>query len=711
MFGLTKKNPCTCTINEKNDYTSLYCGTCRTIGTFYGNMSRCFLNSDIVFLAGIVRDSADLENNDNIFCKGQCFTLPEKFDIPEYLEFAAYANVVLAQINFEDKVIDEAKIQYRILKWLHGRKLNKRKVDLADFNNLMNEQVRREKFSVADLKKTLSEKLYYYSEVTEQMMELVLDKFSFGNNRDLVTVFKKFCRLLYILDALEDFEEDFKNNRFNALAVSLETNRLNSLQVETVVSHLFDLSSDIVKSLSFILKDDQRLEFYKNKLDYNLGFRLKKYIGLPEDSVSSGKYKPSFSQKWQLAQSYANNKYTNCSPSFSVSAKLKVKAYSGLLMVLPSPLWASQNIQQADCCTIIAILLGGACLSSCCDESQSGSTISNDGYDGDGYDRNGYDRDGYNKDGFDRHGFNRSGISIDTGSKFDKDGFDMLGWNQKGKNKYTNTKFDTDGYDRDGFNRDGWSSKSINKHTGSIYNGDGYDRDGYDRNGYDRDGFNRDGWSPEGINKHTGSIYNGVGYDRHGYDRHGYDRHGYDKDGYDKDGYDKSAFNRLGINKYTRTVFNANGYDREGYDIDGYDRNGYDREGIHKLTRNKFDEPGYDQKGCEKEDYNKLNEYEKVGSEEEKCGRCGGLVKILNDESFLMAFAAQFRGRQPQGVPDGLYHYLECNKCGFSGLCETANGYMKLQEGRMWINGRKVRRITNGEIIDFSSYLDNMYED
>ena len=59
MFGLMRVKKCGMSEAEKHFRRLHYCGTCKTIGSLYGQKSRLLLNHDTVFLAEILSSLSD----------------------------------------------------------------------------------------------------------------------------------------------------------------------------------------------------------------------------------------------------------------------------------------------------------------------------------------------------------------------------------------------------------------------------------------------------------------------------------------------------------------------------------------------------------------------------------------------------------------------------------------------------------------------------
>ena len=71
-----------------------YCGTCKSLGTLYGQRTRVLLNHDIVFLAELLLEYAGEPQWDYAYRSYNCFSLPKAgTDLPAALEYAATATV------------------------------------------------------------------------------------------------------------------------------------------------------------------------------------------------------------------------------------------------------------------------------------------------------------------------------------------------------------------------------------------------------------------------------------------------------------------------------------------------------------------------------------------------------------------------------------------------------------------------------------------
>ena len=80
-----------------------YCGTCKTLGSLYGQRSRLLLNHDTVFLAELLMEQSGQPEWGRAYRSFNCLTLPKSEGaMPLALQFAATAAVAIAHFHIAD---------------------------------------------------------------------------------------------------------------------------------------------------------------------------------------------------------------------------------------------------------------------------------------------------------------------------------------------------------------------------------------------------------------------------------------------------------------------------------------------------------------------------------------------------------------------------------------------------------------------------------
>lgn len=211
MFGLMRRAP-----------RLPYCGTCKTLGSLYGQRSRLLLNHDTVFLAELLMEQSGQPEWSRAYRSFNCLTLPKSEDaMPLALQFAATAAVTIAHFHIADHQVDSGRFRWRVA----GRyfsptyrraaaRLRRWKFPLDEMTGILATQTARE---------ARSESLADVAEPTAMATAMIFSHGARLVGRDdlaagMWRVGHGFGYLVYVLDAFEDRERDGKNGNFNPFA-------------------------------------------------------------------------------------------------------------------------------------------------------------------------------------------------------------------------------------------------------------------------------------------------------------------------------------------------------------------------------------------------------------------------------------------------------------------------------------------------------------
>ncbi len=273
MFGLMKACSCHKTSEEREVQRMHYCGTCKTIGRLYGQKSRLFLNYDAVFLGEVL---SDLQPSPISFAPAyvskNCLALPQARQIPWALEYAAAANVVLAQFKLLDHVADTGSRLLRIAVRAYSHEFELASQALARCNfpfkdlvaliSLQNEREREARPRMERL-----------SQPTAGATRLVFrhGAFSAGASSGVVDSMAdlghRFGEIAYLADAIQDQKKDTEKGEFNALSAtgmsSKSASRLLAKKQDEMIHLLYELPIT-----------DSRKREYASRLKTNLAPHL-----------------------------------------------------------------------------------------------------------------------------------------------------------------------------------------------------------------------------------------------------------------------------------------------------------------------------------------------------------------------------------------------------------------------------------------------------
>lgn len=322
MFGLMRAKKCGLSADEKNFRRLNYCGTCKTIGSLYSQRARFLLNHDTVFLAEILTSlsSENVEDREISYQSYNCLSLP-KDKMPIALQFAATANLILTKFKLADHISDEKKSRYHIADKAFSndfataeKLLNKWNFPLDEVKNILGQQekVESEKGSLDDFAKPTAETTAVFFREGIRIIE----------RDDLQqTVYKlgfAFGKLIYLLDAFEDYEKDIRQNKFNAfrVAFNLDEEKLSSKTRRKIKAILNELETEITGYIYNLPFSEDKKIIFSSRLNENLRKKLK--IDLPVIKAkkvcnAKPKAKQTFAERWNSAFATAKSLAKNYS--------------------------------------------------------------------------------------------------------------------------------------------------------------------------------------------------------------------------------------------------------------------------------------------------------------------------------------------------------------------------------------------------------------
>lgn len=312
MFGLMRAKKCGMSDEEKHFRRMNYCGTCKTIGSIYGQKSRLLLNYDTVFLAEILSALSDENVADwqKSYQSFNCLALP-KSEMPAALKFAATANIILTEFKLADHAADEKKRRYRLAQNAFTAEFQKAEklltawnFPLAQIKDILNSQVAREATATsldALAFPTAETTAVFFREGVRQIgkPELETQVFELGFN---------FGKLIYLIDAFEDYEKDFRRSQFNAFraAFDLSEEKLTTETKRKITQIFGAIEREIIEKINALPIADRQKTLFVSRLSQNLRGKLRTNLPVLQTAkVCAPKRKQTFSQRWQNANEKA----------------------------------------------------------------------------------------------------------------------------------------------------------------------------------------------------------------------------------------------------------------------------------------------------------------------------------------------------------------------------------------------------------------------
>lgn len=220
MFGYIQPLKCELKIREYDYYRAAYCGLCNSLRTRCGIKARFIVNYDFVFIALLLSYA---ENYKEKTSKKRCLICPSGRNCIQSSAYdkAADASVILTYLKLCDDIQDErfwkgllyARIPRMLLSGAYKRAVK----SLPDYNI----HAKRLYDELCELEKNKTPSIDETADKFALMLSCIVD----GNekkDRILKEVFYHIGRFVYIIDALDDFSEDFENGEYNPIAARFE---------------------------------------------------------------------------------------------------------------------------------------------------------------------------------------------------------------------------------------------------------------------------------------------------------------------------------------------------------------------------------------------------------------------------------------------------------------------------------------------------------
>ena len=246
MFGYVRINKMDLTFREYENYKGYYCGLCKYLKENHGEISRLGLNYDITFLIVIL--TAIYKPKPSIF-QERCVVSPfkkKKKIINEITEYAASMNVLLTYYKLEDNLLDDKGI-----KDIFAYNLYKNKLNLAHNKYPQKSKIIKEQMNL--LNKLEQEKEYNIDKVSNTFGEIMGEIFAYKTDKyeeDLRKIGFNIGKYIYILDAYEDLDEDYKKGRYNPFIEYINNKEELKQRVDRLISISLGLLASSIDNLN-----------------------------------------------------------------------------------------------------------------------------------------------------------------------------------------------------------------------------------------------------------------------------------------------------------------------------------------------------------------------------------------------------------------------------------------------------------------------------
>lgn len=279
MFGYIKPFKPELKVKEFDTYQAFYCGLCRQLGEAFGPFAKLTLSYDFTFLAMV---AVGLRQNFCGFGKARCMANPLKKKVCAVpcadLSFVASCAMILFYHKLRDNLCDSGfwkrLLYYPLLPFAAAarKKARKRFPEVDEiFSTMMTEQLALEKAKTSSVDRAAQPT----AEAMSKMLQLIAEDES--QKRILDRFGYLIGRWVYLMDALDDLEDDCRSHGYNPFLLRLGEVSPTDAQLAEIRQYGQGVLNITVAELgvTYELLEWQR---YKSILDNII------YLGLPQSA-------------------------------------------------------------------------------------------------------------------------------------------------------------------------------------------------------------------------------------------------------------------------------------------------------------------------------------------------------------------------------------------------------------------------------------------
>ena len=220
MYGYVRIHAPELRVREQEYYRAVYCGLCRTMGKCTGQCSRMTLSYDMTLFA-LVRLA--LTGTQPTFKRRRCLAHPTRkrpmAESCDELAFCACASAILMHYKVKDDLLDERGLKRTVATAASPFMASMRRRAVKRGYGDMDSGVYRSMKALSELEASrlpsADEPATLFGELMGSLLAYGLE----GNQAKLAyTVGLHVGRWVYLIDAADDYAEDMKYHRYNALA-------------------------------------------------------------------------------------------------------------------------------------------------------------------------------------------------------------------------------------------------------------------------------------------------------------------------------------------------------------------------------------------------------------------------------------------------------------------------------------------------------------
>lgn len=264
-------------INEFDTYKGVYCGLCKELGRSYGQLSRMTLSYDFAFLAIL---SLGVRENGGSFARQNCIAHPFKkrpcLCANADLSFVTACAVGMLYYKWMDNIADSGffkRLVYRVTGRPVKRAYRKVVKNYPVLHDILSETVARQQ----ELEATPGCTVDRAAESSARALALIFEELSDDEKQKKVLHRFGFLlgRWIYLVDAIDDLDDDRKTGSFNPLLNWMKAEAAGADEPEQELKKYAEGLINVTHGEMTLAYELVELHRYKTILDNIL------YLGLP----------------------------------------------------------------------------------------------------------------------------------------------------------------------------------------------------------------------------------------------------------------------------------------------------------------------------------------------------------------------------------------------------------------------------------------------
>lgn len=272
-------------------FKSYYCSLCHEIKKNYGNIPRVSINFDTTFMA-IFLDS--FSNNKQTIQKKTCIIHPveKKFIIKNNpsINYASHITIILTHNKIIDDINDENNLFSRVIFPIFNKYIQKLPTQFDEIKKNVSDNLNDlKKLETSDNEISIDEFSHPFANLTKNIFSFYAKFKNFNKDYfiDMENIGYNLGKWIYLIDAFNDMEKDFKNNSFNPILKIHKISSKNKDKID-IIELKKSIQSDFSSLLTYInfkclehfknLSIEKNYDLIENILQLGMPFKIDKIV-------------------------------------------------------------------------------------------------------------------------------------------------------------------------------------------------------------------------------------------------------------------------------------------------------------------------------------------------------------------------------------------------------------------------------------------------